>query len=92
MHDKAKDTSVSKGHEGTFDHEECESVPDDIIRRTLPFMPPTLRAMVVAQRLTGCRPSEIFNMKVGDIIQDACTNDAKRVNGLYVVGRAVSRF
>jgi len=32
-------------------------------------MPPTLRAMVQVQRLTGCRPSEIFNMKVVEIDQ-----------------------
>jgi len=42
-------------------------VPDEVIRRTLPFMPPTLAAMLQIQRLTGCRPSEIFNMRVGQI-------------------------
>ena len=34
--------ALSKGYEGTFDHEEREPVPDDVISRTLPFMPPML--------------------------------------------------
>ena len=59
--------SLPKGHEGTFDHEEREAVPDDVVSRTLPFMPPTLRAMVQLQRILGMRPSEIFKMRVGDI-------------------------
>ena len=67
---------LSEGHSGTFDHEEREPVPDDVIRRTLPFMPPTLRAMVMLQRILGMRPSEIFKMRVGDI-------DTTRGNGLW---------
>jgi integrase len=63
--------TLRKGEEGTFDNEERQPVPDDVIRRTLPFMPPTLRAMVIVQRLTGMRPSEVFNMRVGEIIRDS---------------------
>ncbi len=58
---------LSEGHAGTFDHEERVDVPDDVIRRTLPFLPPMLRAMVQVQRLLGCRPSEVFNMRVKEI-------------------------
>jgi integrase len=68
--------SLPEGYPGTFDNEEREPVPDDVIRRTLPFMPPTLQAMVIVQRLTGCRPSEIFKMRVGHI-------DRNRGNGLW---------
>jgi integrase len=68
--------SLPKGHEGTLDHEERQPVHDDVIRRTLPYMPPILRAMVIVQRLTGCRPSEIIKMRVGDI-------DTSRGNGLW---------
>ena len=64
------------GYPGTFDHAEREHVPDEIIRRTLPFMPPVLRALIQVQRLTGCRPSEIFGMRVGQI-------DRTRENGLW---------
>jgi integrase len=74
--------SLPKGHVGTFDHDERESVPDDVVIRTLPFMPPTLRAMVQLQRILGMRPSEIIRMRVGDI-------DRTRGNGLwyYIPGR-----
>ncbi len=80
--------SLPKGFPGTFDNKEREPVSDDVIRRTLPFMPPTLRAMVQLQRILGMRPSEIFKMRVGDI-------DTTRGNGLwyYVPGSyKTSRF
>jgi len=80
--------SLQEGSPGTFDHEERESVPDDVIRRTLPFMPPTIRAMVQLQRILGMRPNEIFKARVGDI-------DTTRNNGLwyYVPGSyKTSRF
>jgi len=60
---------ISEGYPGTFENEERQPVPDEVIRRTLPFMPPTIAALVKLQRLTGCRPSEIFNMTVGQIDQ-----------------------
>jgi integrase len=58
---------LPEGSPDTFDYEPREPVPDEVIRRTLPFMPPTLAALVKLQRLTGCRPSEISNMRVGQI-------------------------
>ena len=58
---------LPEGYPGTFENPEREHVADDVIRRTLPHCPPTIRAMIILQRLTGCRPSEIFNMKVGEI-------------------------
>ena len=59
--------ALQAGYPGTYDHEEREAVPDEVIRRTLPFMVPMIRAMVRIQRLTGMRPSEVFNMRVGEI-------------------------
>jgi integrase len=58
---------LPEGYPGTFDNEERDDVPDDVVRRTLPFLPPMLAAMIQVQRMTGCRPSEIFNMKAGEI-------------------------
>ncbi len=58
---------LSEGHVGTFDHDERADVPDDAIQRTLPFLPPMLKAMITVQRLLGCRPSEVFNMRVKEI-------------------------
>ena len=68
--------SLSKGYPGTFDNPEREDVPYEVVLRTLPFMPPTLRTMVILQWLTGMRPSEVFKMRVGDI-------DRSRENGLW---------
>ena len=62
---------LPEGYPGTYDHEERTDVPDDVIRRTLPYMPPMLAAMVQIQRMTGCRPSEIFRMRVGEIDRNA---------------------
>jgi integrase len=59
--------ALPEGHPGTFENPAREHVPDEVIKRTLPFMPPTVSAMVQVQRLTGCRPGEIFNMRVGEI-------------------------
>ena len=59
--------ALPSGYPGTFENEPREPVPDEVIRRTLPFMPSTLAALVKLQRLTGCRPSEIFKMRVGEI-------------------------
>ena len=61
---------LPKGTPGTFDHKKRRPVSVSAIRRTLPFLPLVLRAMVVIQWLTGCRPSEIFNMRVGEIDRD----------------------
>jgi integrase len=59
--------NLRKGEQGTFDNPPREDVPDAVIRRTLPFMSPTVAAMVQVQRLTGMRPSELYRMTVGDI-------------------------
>jgi len=67
---------LRKGEDGTFDHLEREAVPEWVIAATLPFLPPVVAAMVVVQYLTGMRPSEVFNMRVGDI-------DRSRGNGLW---------
>jgi len=68
--------NLKKGKGGTFDHPETKAVPDDVIKRTLPGLPLTVAAMVQIQRLTGMRPNEVFNMRVGDI-------DQSRSNGLW---------
>jgi hypothetical protein len=59
--------SLRKGELGTFDNPPRKEVPDDVVQRTLPYMSPTVRAMVMIQRMTGMRPSELCMMTVGDI-------------------------
>jgi len=64
---------LEEGYVGTFENPDREDVPDDAIRRTLPFLPPMIRAMIMLQRLTGMRPSEIFRMTVGSIDRESDT-------------------
>jgi len=59
--------TLRRGEEGTHDNPPRKEVPDDVIRQTLPFLSPTVAAMVRLQRLTGMRPSEVYRMTVGDI-------------------------
>ena len=68
--------ALRKGEQGTFEPPPRKHVPDDVVRRTLPFLPPTVAAMVQIQRMLGARPSEVFNMRAGDI-------DQTRGNGLW---------
>ena len=67
---------LKKGRTKARENPERQDVPDDVVRRTLPFMSPTVRAMVQIQRMTGMRPSEVCKMTVEDI-------DRSRGNGLW---------
>jgi hypothetical protein len=62
-------TSTAKGEQDTFDHQEREHVPDDVIVLTLRYVPPTVSAMVQVQGMTGIRPTELCTMRVGDVYQ-----------------------
>ena len=62
---------LSKNEPGTFENPKRRNVSDEIIKRTLPFLSTVVAAMVTLQRLLGCRPSEIFNMRAGEITADA---------------------
>lgn len=42
-------------------------VSDEVVEKTLPFLTPTVAAMVRVQRLTGMRPGEAVLMRVADI-------------------------
>ena len=59
--------ALQEGEAGTFDHPEREAVSFEAVEATLPFLPPTVAAMVQLQYLTAMRPSEVYNMCVGDI-------------------------
>jgi integrase len=68
--------ALPKRTPGTFESKKRRGVPDNVVKRTLPFLPPTVAAMVQVQRLTGLRPSEVFRMTVGNI-------DTTQENGLW---------
>jgi len=42
-------------------------VPEADLATVLPYMSPTVRAMVELQRLTGCRPGELAILRPGDV-------------------------
>ncbi len=46
-----------------------EDVPDEVVKRTLPYLYATIAIMVQVQRLACMRPSEVCRMKVGDLDQ-----------------------
>lgn len=58
---------LKKGRQGAKDYEEVSEVPDEIIAKTMPHLPPMIQDMVRVQRLTGARPGEICNLMAGDI-------------------------
>ena len=56
-----------KGEPGTFEGMKRMPVSDYVLLRTLPYLPPTVQAMVKVQRLIGARPGEICNLTVGAV-------------------------
>lgn len=42
-------------------------VSDETLERTLPWLPPTVRALVQFQRWTGCRPGEACDVRPADV-------------------------
>jgi len=59
--------ALKEGKTRAYENPEREAVPDEVVQRTLPFMSPTVSAMVQIQRMTGMRPSEICKMTAGAI-------------------------
>jgi integrase len=55
------------GRDGVRESEPVKPVSDDLVDRTLPFLPPPIRAMVEVQRLTGMRPGEVVTMTTGQL-------------------------
>jgi integrase len=69
--------TLREGEQGAFDNPPQQAVPDEVVKRTLPFLSPTVAAMVKLQRITGMRPSEIYRMTAGDI------DKSKEQDGLW---------
>jgi integrase len=61
--------SLQEGKTTARESKPVTSVPQEIVDQTLPMLPPTLDDMVRIQCLTGCRPSEICNIRWQDIDQ-----------------------
>jgi len=58
---------LERGEPGTFDHDEREGAPIEVVAITLRYTSPTVSAMAQVQTMTGLRPSELCKLTVGDI-------------------------
>jgi integrase len=60
--------NLKKGRTKAHEYRDIKPVPDDVVNRTLPFMPPIVADMVRVQLLCGMRPQEVRNLRSVDII------------------------
>ncbi|HEX5102632.1 MAG TPA: site-specific integrase [Pirellulaceae bacterium] len=60
-------TGLRFGRSGARETDPVQPVPDAWVNAVLPFLSPQVKAMVSLQRLTGMRPCEVVQMRVGDI-------------------------
>ena len=68
-----------------------EEVPDDVIEATVPFLPPSLRPLVRAHRLIGCRADEICAMRARDLRTDADPDDVPEAERCWLFIPASSK-
>lgn len=58
---------LKKGKTPARDFAPVEPVSDEVVERTLPHLSSKFAAMVQLQRLLGCRPGELCEMKASDV-------------------------
>jgi integrase len=58
---------LRKGRTDARDPPPVRPVSDQVVETTLPYLLPVVAAMVQVQRLTGCRPDEVCQMRPCDI-------------------------
>lgn len=58
---------LKKGRSNVREAPPIKPVDDEVVGKTIEFLPPTLAAMVQLQRLTGMRPGEVCIMRAGDV-------------------------
>jgi integrase len=59
--------SLRRGRTEARETPKVRPVPPEHVDSILPYLPPTIRAMVGFQRLTGCRPDEVCRIRPLDI-------------------------
>lgn len=64
---------LRRGKTAARETEPVRPVPDAYIELVLPYLTPTVRAMVRVQRLTGMRPGELCAMRPRDILRSGGT-------------------
>jgi integrase len=61
---------LQSGRTIAVDYPDVEPVSDDVIQKTLPYLPPVIADMVRIQRLTGMRPGEVCGMRPCDVYRE----------------------
>ena len=59
--------NLKKGRTKAGEYRDIKPVDDTVVDQTLPFLPPVVADMVRVQRLCGCRPQDIRNIRSVDI-------------------------
>jgi integrase len=59
--------ALRRGRTEARETKKVRPVPAEHVEATLPYMPPTVRAMVGLQLLTGCRPDEVCRLRPLDL-------------------------
>ena len=58
---------LKAGRTKAAEYQKVKPVADDVVDKTLPFLPPIVADMVRVQRLSGMRPQDVRNMRSCDI-------------------------
>jgi len=61
--------NLKAGRTKAPEYKRIKAVEDDVVERTLPYLPPIVADMVRIQRLCGMRPQDVRNMRACDIDQ-----------------------
>jgi len=67
MHSLRELLPLQRGRCEAHEAKPVTSVSDTVVEATIPFLPPVLQDVVRIQRLTGCRPGEVLQMRPADI-------------------------
>src|SRR5690606_26637960 len=61
---------LRRGKSTARETEPIRPVPDAVVEATIPYLPRVVADMVRFQRLTGCRPQDVCNLRPCDITMD----------------------
>jgi integrase len=64
--------SLKKGKSAAREKPRIKPVSEATVQATLPLLSPVIQVMVQVQRLSGCRPQDIVQMRSGDIDRNGC--------------------
>ena len=71
---------LRKGRSDARETQRVGPVDDTVIEATLPHLPPTAADMVRFQRLTGCRPGEVCDLRPCDLDRDGEVSSYRPAN------------